>query len=800
MRRGIVLAALALALLPASASANTVLRVDGASGVDTGNCRSSPCKTINYAVAQSESVPDLVTIDVASGNYTESVMLGAADSGLTISGVGSGGDPANSTIITGTGAVATVLTSVAGSASSLALNHLRLVVPPGGTVPAVAGSGGTDLALNDVAVDSAATSVGIVTGGDVDWTGGSLTMSQSTSSTGIQTTAGAVTLTNVAVTVAGTAPAIVGAPVSLDSSPVTVTNTTASAPAIIVSSAASLTVVNSPIDLKSNGFAIEAGGQVSVSGSAITLEGTTGSAPAIVDNAGPGLPLSVNGASIDVKGQGIGVLESSGASATLSNVQVKLENAADTAPAVEISGRGSVLSQVTVSDAGSAPVLIDTGSLAVTDSSIASSTTSATPAVILQGSSPSGSDVSFTRSTVSEPVATAPALTAQGVNLAIDSSEILGGHVGISFGATGGVARTLTVASSTVDAGALGTRDALPLGSLQASADSTAGSAATVNIEGSILLEPPQAVVGGAPGRATVNCTNTEVPPTVQTASATQGAINCGATNGNTFTPSPSSIFVNPATGYTLNPSWSGVDSVPDGAIALPAPFSDSATDLVGDPRVLNGVGTCTAGMRDKGAIELMGHSGTVPAPVISGPSTVSNRKAAKFTAVARNVQGVTVTFAWHTSDGANGPGATFLHRFSRTGKRNVTVTATGAAGCVASTTKRVVVEAGAVISRLRISPKRFAVAHGATISYRDSTIAKTTFTVQRLTGRRHGKAMYRPVGHFTHRDKPGGQRIRFEGRAGGHRLAPGIYRLKAVPRNAGGSGSPAFLKFTITG
>jgi hypothetical protein len=114
----------------------------------------------------------------------------------------------------------------------------------------------------------------------------------------------------------------------------------------------------------------------------------------------------------------------------------------------------------------------------------------------------------------------------------------------------------------------------------------------------------------------------------------------------------------------------------------------------------------------------------------------------------------------------------------------------------------------GASISRTR---------RGATIAYRDSQAARTTFTVQRIAtgfrvGRRcvarppshrHGKprhcARLLTMGTFAHSDAGGPVKLKFTGRAGGHPLRPGSYRLTAVARNSGGlKSAPALTTFRI--
>ncbi|MFL5821805.1 MAG: beta strand repeat-containing protein [Solirubrobacteraceae bacterium] len=928
-----------VALLGAStASASTLLRVDGVHGHDTGNCQAAPCRTIQYAVLQGRPAPDLITIQVAHGTYTQDVALGAADSGLTITGAGSGAGPAKNTIIKGVNGNATFDTTTAGDSTSLSLAHLRIVNPAGDSNAALLAAS-TSLSLNDVPivakgigaglVDSnaeatllnspitlegtgggayavsaggvslrivgsplevkgsgggvtdggapvtlmnspikldntsgsglgvanggaavsvtgspihvAGTGSGIQNGGDVVTVrnspvtlsnaantgfavanggaavivdhsalvnhgtgggivngGGAVTVTNSpitlTNSAaigyivanggaavtvdhsalvnhgtggGIANGAGPVTVTNSPITLTnatgsqfdvtnGGAPVTVdhsalanhgtgggvangGAPVTLKNSPVTLTNTAGSgfavsngggavsvdhsplvthgtssggvanggAPITVNSSSikvlnptgsgtaisnggAAVAVTGSPIVVAGTGLGIaNGGGPITVTKSPITLTNTSSTVPAI----GNGGDVTVQHSNIHVKGKGEAVATGGGAT-TLSNLRVTLDNAASTTPALALAGRGSSLSHVTIRGAWKGPAISNVGSLSITDSRLSGGLSPAGPLVNVGDGAALGRAVSIQRSRLTQRSPTKPVLAAGNANVAVSSSQLLGGNNGVSFAVSGGVTRTLTIVSSTIDAGALGIRNLVPIRSVAATSDNTAGSFALVNIEGSILIERPAATLAGASGAAEVDCLRTEVPSTTQTATSTLGTISCpNGTRGNTSTASLGTIFSSPITNYRLNPAWSGVDSVPASAISLPFPFTDSATDLLGNPRVLNGHGTCLPGLRDKGAIELTGHKGVVPRPVISGPSSVFTGVTASFTGKAPNLHPpVHPTFHWHTSDGATGAGSHFSHKWAHGGHRTVLLTVRGAAGCVATTSKQLTV------------------------------------------------------------------------------------------------------------
>ena len=121
-------------------------------------------------------------------------------------------------------------------------------------------------------------------------------------------------------------------------------------------------------------------------------------------------------------------------------------------------------------------------------------------------------------------------------------------------------------------------------------------------------------------------------------------------------------------------------------------------------------------------------------------------------------------------------------------------------------------------ISALRLSPSTFkaaskggsvATAVGTKVSYRLSTAARTTFTVEHaVTGiksgsrcvartrrNRNGRACTRYLklrGGFTHNGKTGANSLRFTGRLSGHKLAPGAYRLAVTAHTSAGDTSAA--------
>jgi hypothetical protein len=132
-------------------------------------------------------------------------------------------------------------------------------------------------------------------------------------------------------------------------------------------------------------------------------------------------------------------------------------------------------------------------------------------------------------------------------------------------------------------------------------------------------------------------------------------------------------------------------------------------------------------------------------------------------------------------------------------------------------------------IAELRVKPESFRAEGGgvaatagskpagATVSYRDSRAARTTFTVlRRSRGVRSGKRCvappkkpksgdqsqrcirFVPVWSFSHQDVVGSNHFHFSGRHNGTKLRPHRYRLRAVASMWGVSSKPKHLSLTI--
>jgi uncharacterized delta-60 repeat protein len=187
---------------------------------------------------------------------------------------------------------------------------------------------------------------------------------------------------------------------------------------------------------------------------------------------------------------------------------------------------------------------------------------------------------------------------------------------------------------------------------------------------------------------------------------------------------------------------------------------------------------------------------------------------------------GTLTNYQWNFGDGTTGAGSIPFHVYSKPGVYSVTLTVTDDDLLSASRSGSLVVAARPRISHLRISPRSFRAAPrggsiaargrrtGTTVRYSDAQASTTTFTVLKSArgvrrgrrcvkprrGGRHGKRCTRLVslGSFRHHDVAGANHFRFTGRVRRHRLAPGRYTLRAVPRFGGVGGRAAITHFRI--
>jgi hypothetical protein len=441
----------------------------------------------------------------------------------------------------------------------------------------------------------------------------------------------------------------------------------------------------------------------------------------------------------------------------IEDVAVEMQDPASTGPAVIAEKASGTANGLTVGGAWTGRALISVGSLRMSNSNLHSS-----EGVILVADAPGGHDDVITTSTLQgSSVLGHNNILAVGVDLTIDSSLLLGGNpYGIEWiqQKEPTLASMLTVASSTIDAGVLGTADPPGVYDVFAASEGPAGVPARVRIEGSIGLEEQFSGATEVKDPMLVECSNSDVPSQTQAQAGTEGAIACANGSSGNTTSTPASLFVAPGSNYQLNASSSAIGSVPAGAISLPSGLVPSATDLLGNARTGDGTDSCFVN-QDKGAFELQGHLVTCPSAPPPPPQPV----------VAKPVAGVisALTVAPRSFKAA---------------------------------------PSGATVS----SASRY----GATISWRDSQQATTTLTVLapaagRMQGHackkpskanRHGHrcTRYNALGSFTHTDVSGTDSLHFSGRLRGHKLAAGSYRLQAMARDAAGNGPAAITSFSI--
>jgi hypothetical protein len=704
--------AIAISALSAGTASASTFFVNGSTGKDTNACTEAgaPCKTIGAAVTKSELASDNATIEVAAGVYEELVGLAnPADSGIAINGAGSG---PGGTEIEGPEKTSNATVAIGLPGGTVTLSNLSVV----NKQKEDTGKGivaGAHVTLTNVTVDmeSAGEANGIEAGqfGSLSLDGGSVTMGSGTKGTAIMAQLNPVTITNSTVTVAGGS---TGGGIVSQFSPASISNTT----------------VNLAPSAEHGGIT---DGLASVSLSNVSVvQGGTSSSSYGLEFALPS-PLSLSG------------------------VNVTMTNAASKAAGVIQLLGTSTFEHLTVGGAWSGPAFeAEGGNITLRDSRITQGLGSLSPALVYFGGSELPGLV-IQRSVLQANATASPGvLTATNANLTIDSSEVLGGHSGVSLQQAAGKVRTLTVAGSTIDAGNLGVTDGAGVAGVSVVAAGSNG-IANANIEGSILLEPQSATVAALGKEANVRCAGSDVPSQSQPAKGTEGEIACGsAANGNASSE-PATLFASPITNYQLNPSSGAIDSVGAGAITLPFGLMPSSTDLAGNPRVVDGNGDCAA-VQDKGALELQGHSTTCP----PAPSPLAPKP------VAGAISALTIS-----------PSAFFA------------------------------APSGATISKA----KRH---YGTKVSYRNSQASITTFTVLRQsTGRKQGKSCRKPskgnrhgrrctlsvaLGSFSHNDQMGTNSLHFSGRLKGRKLPKGAYKLQAVPHNAAGNGAAVSRSFTI--
>ena len=435
--------AVALGISTATASASTFFVATG--GNDGNNCTSAgtACLTIAGAITKARAAPDTATINIGAGTFAGNVALDtAADSGTSLVGAGSG---AGGTVIQGIAGDPTVTLGQQSSGSTL--SHLKVLSPAAGSDAGV--SAQTIATLTDVAIEMHTGSSGSglsVSVLPVTFEGGSVTM-QNGSGAGISSNGGELTVRSSTVTVANGA--------------------TGNG---ITGSIGELSVRGSTVNIGNTG--------------GVGISGTFGD-QTITDT-------TVNQGSNSATG-----INSALAAATLTNVDVTMSNAADTSAALNIVQSTGTLDDITVVGAWKGPGLLLLGSATLRDSRMTSSAAATSPLILSLEGGAQGRSLLIQRSALRQTAAGQIAVQTSSGEVTLDSSQVLGGQFGVLALHTTGKTRTVTVAGSTIDAGTLGTRDALP--GTSALYGSAAGGNSTIDIraQGSILVDSQTAIQAG---------------------------------------------------------------------------------------------------------------------------------------------------------------------------------------------------------------------------------------------------------------------------------------------------------------
>jgi hypothetical protein len=697
VRRSLLCTVLLVAALLAAgtqAASAATLFVNQA-GADTNPCiQAAPCKTIGKAIEVAAGAPEASTIEVAPGTYVEAEKAlnieKAGDDELSIVGAGP-----TATVIEGREKSSEAVLRLAVPGGHVRIASLAVVAPPedeGAGIDNEESSVLQNVAVTmDNAVDEDAIDSGLAS--SLAGEGVAITMEGGNEGRAIDANSAAVTL---------------------------------SGSSIAVLTGSSATGISATT------------GSLTLTGDAFAMSGLASGA-AVEDDFGA---LAMTGDTIVQAGiSSDAVFIESPAAAALTQVGIAMPNHESEHPAVQQVGGSATFDALTVGGNWKGSAIASSGSeFVLLDSHLSGGPEGEAPIVSFVGNV-EGVGWLLQRSTVAAAQNDPAAVRVQQGNMTLDSSAILGGNKALEFVNGGPRPRTLTVAASTLDAGVVGAADekdhALAL-------KTEHGAATSANVLGSILVEPQKADGEGS----AISCAYSDLPNQAQAPSSTLGAISCATgLNGDTST-APASLFATPTLGLGLAPGSVAIDSVPASVIALPFGFTPSPTDLVGQPRDVDGNGDCVA-VQDRGAVELQGHA--APCPPVKGAITDLKLSPAAFLAAP----------------------------------------------------------SGAAVAAKTRKPK-----YGTTITYVDSQVAETTFTViAHEPGRRVGGSCKKPsktnrkhkscvrvvtLGSFVHKDVAGANSLRFTGRLKGRKLAERGYLLQAVPSNAAGAGATVSRSFTI--
>ena len=729
------LAGTAAASIASAASAQTfyVNKRNGEASLKCGRLQGggpageNPCPTIAEAVKRAEAVPGPNTIELSAEEnpYEESIKLeNGKDAGLTIDGEEAG------VVIAGSNTPALSATAAAGA---ITLSNVELREVSGST--AAIADLGARLTLDETLVENESGKNGVEVRqlGALTMNAGSVLMENGADGFAVDGVEGAITLNGVTILNGSESQAEAGG-VSSEKSTLAMTNTK-----VAVESGLGTVL-----------FGVATGSDTSVSLSGVSVKQGT---------AGTGV-----------------VFEKS--PATVAGLQVEMRDASSTTAGVldesETPGISATLSHLEVSGAWKGPALLIAGEQAtLSDSRLTQGVSSAQPA-LRYDIGESGTGLVVQRSVLQAPAGAKPGVVdVSDSNATIDSSEIVGGSVGVAAENSLGGIRTLTVSGSTVGPIPGISGETPGVVGVEANAHGGATSTMQATIEGSIALESQVATIANSGDTATVTCSYSAIPSQIQSPSsvAGHGEIACaGGAAGNT-NESSEMLFAEPLHNYSLSPTSSAIDSVPASAIMLPFGLVPSSTDVAGNPRVADGNGDCAA-VQDKGAFELQGHSASCPVATKTSST----------------------------------PTITPLLRSAPPPPPRPAIT-----GLAISPSSFLAAPSGPTVSKPTKKRKK---RYGATISWRDSEAATTTFTVLRLSpGRMQGKSCKKPskrnrdgkrcklltkVGGFAHVDQLGPNSLLFSGRIKAKKLAPGSYLLQAMARSALGAGHVLSKSFTI--
>jgi hypothetical protein len=345
---------------------------------------------------------------------------------------------------------------------------------------------------------------------------------------------------------------------------------------------------------------------------------------------------------------------------------------------------------------------------------------------------------------------------------------------------------------------------------------------ATALLENSIISEvetPVWVIAEGAGTTASVSADYSSFD-SAKSKNSPSGGATASLVAENVLSTLPS--FVSPLTGdYRLAPGSPLIDA---GAPGATLGLGELATDLAGNPRIVNG-------RRDAGPYEYQWR-----VPTVSGTadkSTVLIGKPVSFSGTAAAVEAgdSIASYQWSFDDGATVPaGASAAHAFATPGAHTATVTVKDLAGLSASAVVNVSATSlpvcalaacagcggtagetapcmtGRAVGSLRIKPSAFhaagrggvtAARGGAAVSYTVlGGVSLVSFTVKRvLPGLKsasgacvphrrgmHGRSCtrYSTAASFSRVSRAGGNGFRLTGRAGGKKLTPGRYVLSA--------------------